>query len=426
MNANGAIYNNNLNIAAGNNPMNSNSPSKKRDAVDSHNATRSSKRIRRQEQAGGLATPVNGVITPTLNYSHPVSTPIAAWDIYVDKFAKAYCNGCINTATSALAARGITKEVIDRSPIAAPSPAIHNGQTPTYVQVPAQTVRVPVAQQPQQVASYAQFPSRLSTIPVTPAQQTHQPARKLSHAVSPSGQSQQYVVHPAQQPTYITSSPTPAPAAPRQATVPTPQGPIPLNIAPQTSIVVPSKPKNTIDNYFSKGAVKKKSSSSSHRYPTPSETSSSGAYAQPSSTSAAAPGRPQSTESRRAPSGPDVGVMTECPVCMTQLYPTAESTQEEAEEHVARCLSSADDGSLVAGVSSSSPNDKKSTVVVGGGSQYVDYIVKDGMAVKECVICFEDMRPGNVLVRMDCFCVYHKHCVEGWFQRKKSCPVHAH
>lgn len=42
----------------------------------------------------------------------------------------------------------------------------------------------------------------------------------------------------------------------------------------------------------------------------------------------------------------------------------------------------------------------------------------------ECVICLEDMEQGDTISRLPCLCVYHKHCIDQWFQVNRSCPEH--
>jgi len=57
------------------------------------------------------------------------------------------------------------------------------------------------------------------------------------------------------------------------------------------------------------------------------------------------------------------------------------------------------------------------------GSKYVEEILK----VKredECGICYEDFRVGDTVARLDCFCIYHKRCIDAWFVRGNKCPVH--
>lgn len=44
----------------------------------------------------------------------------------------------------------------------------------------------------------------------------------------------------------------------------------------------------------------------------------------------------------------------------------------------------------------------------------------------ECVICLEDICPGDKVGRLECLCVFHYKCIKDWFNRKGPglCPVH--
>lgn len=44
----------------------------------------------------------------------------------------------------------------------------------------------------------------------------------------------------------------------------------------------------------------------------------------------------------------------------------------------------------------------------------------------ECVICLEEMRPGDKVGRLECLCVFHYKCIKDWFNKKGhgECPVH--
>lgn len=44
----------------------------------------------------------------------------------------------------------------------------------------------------------------------------------------------------------------------------------------------------------------------------------------------------------------------------------------------------------------------------------------------ECVICLEELRPGDKVGRLECLCVFHYKCIKDWFNKKGygECPVH--
>jgi len=56
-------------------------------------------------------------------------------------------------------------------------------------------------------------------------------------------------------------------------------------------------------------------------------------------------------------------------------------------------------------------------------SYYTEHIIETVMN-KECDICFEEFKIGDICARMACFCLYHKHCIEKWFTKQKHCPTH--
>ncbi|XP_060535903.1 E3 ubiquitin-protein ligase ZNRF1 [Cylas formicarius] len=42
----------------------------------------------------------------------------------------------------------------------------------------------------------------------------------------------------------------------------------------------------------------------------------------------------------------------------------------------------------------------------------------------ECVICLDDLSQGDVIARLPCLCIYHKACIDQWFEVNRSCPEH--
>jgi len=42
----------------------------------------------------------------------------------------------------------------------------------------------------------------------------------------------------------------------------------------------------------------------------------------------------------------------------------------------------------------------------------------------ECIICFEEMETGDNIARLPCLCIYHKSCIDKWFEVNRSCPEH--
>lgn len=46
----------------------------------------------------------------------------------------------------------------------------------------------------------------------------------------------------------------------------------------------------------------------------------------------------------------------------------------------------------------------------------------------ECVICLEELEPGDKVGRLECLCVFHYKCIKDWFNKRGygQCPVHIH
>ena len=42
----------------------------------------------------------------------------------------------------------------------------------------------------------------------------------------------------------------------------------------------------------------------------------------------------------------------------------------------------------------------------------------------ECVICFDELTQGNIAARLPCLCIFHKKCIDSWFEKNRCCPSH--
>ncbi|KAM6959419.1 E3 ubiquitin-protein ligase znrf2-like [Aplochiton taeniatus] len=42
----------------------------------------------------------------------------------------------------------------------------------------------------------------------------------------------------------------------------------------------------------------------------------------------------------------------------------------------------------------------------------------------ECAICLEELEQGDTIARLPCLCIYHKGCIDEWFDVNRSCPEH--
>lgn len=50
-----------------------------------------------------------------------------------------------------------------------------------------------------------------------------------------------------------------------------------------------------------------------------------------------------------------------------------------------------------------------------------DVLTKDA---GECAICLEELTQGDTIARLPCLCIYHKGCIDEWFEVNRSCPEH--
>ncbi|CAN3357483.1 hypothetical protein DICA3_F29558 [Diutina catenulata] len=129
-----------------------------------------------------------------------------------------------------------------------------------------------------------------------------------------------------------------------------------------------------------------------------------------------------------------------CPVCgknLRRMYArspgSAPTLGEFKEDHIRDCLAAYD--------FSKSP-ERTSQILVYNippipepQYQSIDEQIKpdseksfDKSLDSECVICLEDLEPGDKVGRLECLCVFHYKCIKDWFNKKGygSCPVHVH
>lgn len=52
--------------------------------------------------------------------------------------------------------------------------------------------------------------------------------------------------------------------------------------------------------------------------------------------------------------------------------------------------------------------------------------IQEKIGDNECVICLEDLKPGDKVGRLECLCIFHYMCIKDWFNRKGygECPIH--
>lgn len=101
-----------------------------------------------------------------------------------------------------------------------------------------------------------------------------------------------------------------------------------------------------------------------------------------------------------------------CPICAQSVLPLSE---QDREAHIEGCIAKAE--------FNGSPEQyrKNNRMLVYNMPE------KSANGMSECVICLEDMEPGDKVGRLECLCVFHYKCIKDWFERKGpgECPVHA-
>ncbi|KAJ5730893.1 uncharacterized protein N7483_005401 [Penicillium malachiteum] len=123
-----------------------------------------------------------------------------------------------------------------------------------------------------------------------------------------------------------------------------------------------------------------------------------------------------------------------CPIC-GRRFPEISNEQplEAREAHIRQCIENY--GAPVATTTASTstrrglapPPPPPPTPPVARMLEFTatekDCIGEDAGAA-ECPICLVEYEVGDVLIRLECLCKFHKHCILGWFERKMECPTH--
>ncbi|KAI3406902.2 hypothetical protein KGF56_000194 [Candida oxycetoniae] len=142
-----------------------------------------------------------------------------------------------------------------------------------------------------------------------------------------------------------------------------------------------------------------------------------------------------------------------CPVCATDLLKeyielrnnieniSTQDFEKFKEEHINECLTKFDFNTDHSCRFSPGSNPRNKMLVYNippiPEPQYesIDEIARENMAgppsekseeLNECVICLEDLKPGDKVGRLECLCVFHYKCIKDWFNKKGygECPVH--
>ncbi|KAJ5273799.1 hypothetical protein N7478_008924 [Penicillium angulare] len=147
-----------------------------------------------------------------------------------------------------------------------------------------------------------------------------------------------------------------------------------------------------------------------------------------------------STPRQSAPAPrPPVSENDLCPIC-GRRFPDISSSQplELREEHVRQCIENYGAPAPTAAQPTTStttttrrgpapppppPPPPPAARMLEFTATEKDCLGEDG-GTAECTICMVDYEVGDVLVRLECLCKFHKHCILDWFDHKMECPVH--
>lgn len=134
---------------------------------------------------------------------------------------------------------------------------------------------------------------------------------------------------------------------------------------------------------------------------------------------------PTTSHQRSAPCEQDL-----CPICGRRFPAISQEQPIEAREaHIRQCIDNYGAPAAAQPVSSARrgpappPPPPPVSRMLEFTATEKDCIGEDGSPA-ECTICMVDYEGGDLLVRLECLCKFHKHCILDWFVHKMECPVH--
>jgi len=128
---------------------------------------------------------------------------------------------------------------------------------------------------------------------------------------------------------------------------------------------------------------------------------------------------------------PEISEEDICPVCHLELPSRALANSESLREtHINNCIASRISHgaarSTGGGESGSHGTPPPRTT---RRTRMIPYVAteKDSDGNQECIICLENFVVGEEMARLECFCRFHRHCIDSWFVNHPGrCPVHQH
>lgn len=129
-----------------------------------------------------------------------------------------------------------------------------------------------------------------------------------------------------------------------------------------------------------------------------------------------------------------------CPICNLDL--TTFPTEQLRESHVIECINVAEqnqqhlralrDGDIAEESEEEREGSLRCPTLQNRMLVYtIPAVTTAQKEFQECPICFEEMRPGEKIGRLECLCMYHYDCIRSWFKKKRKsgehrnfCPIH--
>ncbi|KAI3343210.1 hypothetical protein F4824DRAFT_444851 [Ustulina deusta] len=128
---------------------------------------------------------------------------------------------------------------------------------------------------------------------------------------------------------------------------------------------------------------------------------------------------------------PEIPEEDACPVCHRELPSRALTNYEVLREtHINNCIASHSNygGSRVVaatGLGNHGTPPPRTT----RRTRMFPYVAteKDCVNDAECTICLEEFKVGDEMARLECFCRFHRSCIDSWFVNHPGrCPIHQH
>lgn len=127
---------------------------------------------------------------------------------------------------------------------------------------------------------------------------------------------------------------------------------------------------------------------------------------------------------------PEIPDEDACPVCHNELPPRFLPNYEVLREtHINNCIMSHSNygsgHSATPGLGSHGTPPPRTT----RRTRMFPYVAteKDCVGDTECTICLEEFKVGDAMARLECFCRFHRSCIDSWFVNHPGrCPIHQH